>query len=203
MSSEKPKTAENASSPLYMSNGGEDNASSSLLLRVDEVESRLAKAMNKMSMDERNKVLEDVHGVPTPDIEETLGFVAGKLDEFDIEIAKEKTTIYETAFVQSKEYVEDPNFRLMFLRSVLFDVPAATKRLMSFLEFKVKLFGIEKLTKEITLSDLTEENINFLKAGLVQVLPEKDAAGRSVICLFPELANWMGESGNDQLSLVS
>lgn len=172
----------------------EEEEQSHYLLTSDEVESLLAKAMTSMSIDERNKVLEEIHGVPTPDIEETVGFVASKLDEFDMELTREKSNIYETALNQSREYVEDTSFRLMFLRSVQFDVPAATKRLISFLELKVELYGPEKLTKDITLSDLTEDTIELLKSGIIQVLPERDSTGRSVVCVFPELKHFMSDT---------
>ena len=168
-------------------------------LGIDEVESLLAKAMNKMSMDERNKVIEDVHGVSRV-INEFPSFVAEKLQAFDLEIQQSKTEVYDMAYEQSREYVEDPNFRLMFLRSVLFDVPAATNRLMGFFQQKMLYFGPEKLTKDITIMDLSDDDMRIAESGIIQVLPERDRAGRIIICYLTGLQNWRLK---DPMSMVS
>ena len=167
-------------------------------LRIDEVENLLAKAMSKMSTDERNGVIEDVHGISRV-INEFPTFVAEKLYDFNLDIQQNKTDTYQIAYEQSREYVEDPNFRLMFLRSVLFDVPAATKRLMGFFQQKMVYFGYEKLTKEIYLSDLTVDDIELFESGTVQSLPVKDQTGRGIICYFPELQ----QTYKDTFSFVS
>ena len=51
---------------------------------------------------------------------------------------------------------------------------------------KKELFGSgEILGREIRLSDLSEDDMETLESGFMQVLPTRDAAGRSIFCLTP------------------
>ena len=45
---------------------------------------------------------------------------------------------------------------------------------------KKALFGVDKLVKDITLDDLTEEDHHFLALNAFQILKEKDVTGRLV-----------------------
>lgn len=166
-------------------------------LGVDETESVLAKTLNSMSLQERSQVLEDVHGVSKP-IDETPAFLSKSLAALDEAIALEKTPLYENALMQNRKYLEDNAFRLMFLRSVSFNVASAATRLMSFLKQKALYFGEEKLTKEITLEDLSVDDMESLESGAIQVLPEKDTAGRGVLVVLPILRRY-----KSQLNFVS
>lgn len=157
--------------------------------RIEETESVLAKALGSLSVKERSQVYEDVHGVSKP-IEEDPAFVFQSLAALDDEIGVIKTGIYEKALVQNRTYVEDNALRLMFLRSEYFNVGAAAKRLMRFLKQKAAYFGEEKLTKEITLQDLSEDDAISLESGVMQILPEADRSGRVVIAVFPYLRNY-------------
>ena len=51
-------------------------------------------------------------------------------------------------------------------------------------EIKRRIFGEgEILGRDVLQTDLTEEDMERLRDGFVQVLPERDVAGRTVICL--------------------
>jgi hypothetical protein len=97
-----------------------------------------------------------------------------------------KKVAYEEAKYLNEAYVTDPAFRLMFLRSKRFDPKKAAFRLVKHFECKKKLFGAgEILGREILLSDLNEDDMISLESGFIQVLPTRDAAGRSIFCMSP------------------
>ena len=60
------------------------------------------------------------------------------------------------------------------------DVSSACKRLELFLDQKRDLFGTSRLTKNITLEDLDEDDLRLLHSGYVQLLPGRDRAGRAI-----------------------
>ena len=45
-------------------------------------------------------------------------------------------------------------------------------------------FGQDRLTKDITLDDLDEEDIDLLRSGLFHIQNEKDRSGRFIVYLF-------------------
>ena len=47
-----------------------------------------------------------------------------------------------------------------------------------------------KVAKTITLDDLDEEGIQILNSGYVQLLDERDSAGRPLLFHYPKLASW-------------
>jgi hypothetical protein len=152
-----------------------------------EADAMLAKEMNQLSVDEREKVFEDVHGIARA-VDEPLDYVKNSLVLLEEELSKTPNKVaFDLAKFQSKEYVSDEKLRLMFLRAENFDVCMAASRMVKFFDEKYELFGPEKLTKEIILADLDPGDIAALERGFYQVLPEKDCAGRKVLCFFPKL----------------
>ena len=142
------------------------------------------KQLNLQSAQERERVLEEVHGVADSQVEETPELIDQRLHllEEEIQLIK-KRTAYDRALFLSPKYVLDRDFRLMFLRSELFDVRKAANRLVRFFESKKELWGDDKLARPITLDDFDEDSLAVLKHGSVQVLHEKDQSGRSVFFL--------------------
>ncbi|KAL3930374.1 MAG: hypothetical protein SGARI_004501, partial [Bacillariaceae sp.] len=88
---------------------------------------------------------------------------------------------YDKAVELSRSYVYNENFRTMFLRATEGDCKKAAKRLVRHFSTKRRLFGDDKLVKDITLSDLDEYDMEALESGGFQVLAERDLAGRSVL----------------------
>ena len=88
---------------------------------------------------------------------------------------------YKLALAMNPSYVKNPEFRLMFLRATEGDVKKAAKRLTRHFKTKLRLFGEEKLVRDIVLDDLGEDDMEALKSGGFQVLKKRDAAGRSVL----------------------
>jgi hypothetical protein len=152
----------------------------------------LAKEMNQLSVEEREKVLEDIHGIARA-VDEPLAYVKNSLALLEHELSKtsRNKVAFDLANIQSKEYVSSEKLRLMFLRAESFDAYKAASRMIRFFDEKYKLFGAEKLTKDIVLADLDLDDITALESGSFQVLPEKDSAGRKVFCTFPHVsAGW-------------
>lgn len=146
----------------------------------------LVRELNQLSMEERNRALEDVHGVGEI-VKETPELVEESLELLETEINKVRSrTAYEKAAFMSPSYPKDRDFRLMFLRADFFNPKKAAKRLVSYFDHKLRLFGINKLVKPITLDDLDEEDLRDLHSGSLQVLPQKDRAGRTIIISFHE-----------------
>jgi hypothetical protein len=125
-----------------------------------------------------------------PEVDEDPEIVDRKLLEFDLDVSRHKNKAYEIAESLSKGYVENCDFRLMFLRAEGFNVQAATHRLMNFFEQKLVYFGESKLTKDIQLSDLSEDELAFLDSGIMQEHGETDTSGRAVVSFFQQLLNF-------------
>jgi hypothetical protein len=153
----------------------------------DETSIMLAKEMNRLSVEEREKVLEDVHGIarvvdePEEFIEASLARLEKELDNISSKAA------YDLARSMSEEYTCSKKIRLMFLRAESFDPFNAASCMVRFFDEKCELFGAEKLTKDIKLADLDPDDIMTIESGFFQVLPEKDCAGRKVLLTFSKL----------------
>ena len=155
----------------------------------DKIDSLIANALNQLSLDEREKVYHELHGVDDI-IRETPEFVQSCLNQLDVELDRIKRTHRKaSAFLVAEEmsmsYVSDQGLRLKFLRSEKFDVKKAAERMIRFFDCKLFFFGQEKLCKDITLQDLSKEDMKSLKAGYMQILPIRDQAGRNVFLFAP------------------
>jgi hypothetical protein len=152
-----------------------------------EASAMLAKEMNQLSVEEREKALEDVHGIARV-VDEPEDFIEARLALLDKDLNNiSKKAAYDLASSMSKEYTLSKTRRLMFLRAESYDPYNAALRMVRFFDEKCELFGANKLTKDITLDDLDPDDIAALERGFYQVLPEKDCAGRKVFCFFPKL----------------
>jgi hypothetical protein len=145
----------------------------------------LAQSMNQLSMKEREKVLEDIHGVADI-LEEEPRFVELCLVELEEELNKvPNKDAYETARSRSMDYVSNRKFRLQFLRADSFNVRHAAVRIVAYFEAKLELFGLEKLTKCITQRDLDQDDLACLESGISQLLSVRDTTGRAILCVLP------------------
>jgi hypothetical protein len=153
---------------------------------ADKVEELLADELEKLSLVEREQILFDVHGFAQV-YDEDSPSIQAHLKQFESELLKIRDKpAYEHAKYLNTEYVSDPAFRIMFLRSENFDPKKAAKKMISHFQIKRELFGSgDVLGREVRLSDLTEDDMESLESGFIQVLPTRDAAGRSIFCLAP------------------
>jgi hypothetical protein len=160
---------------------------------MTELDDLVSKDMNKLSMEERENALNDVHGIvdtnrledePPELVDRRLRDLVRELDPI------KRGTAYETAERISQNYVGDRRFRLAFLRAESFDAKHAAHRMIRYFEEKKSLFGEEKLIKDISLDDLDEEDMNTLEAGYLQVLPVKDRSDRRIIAVLRRLREY-------------
>jgi hypothetical protein len=141
----------------------------------------LAHEMAALSMQERERAYFDVHGIPDNVVKETPELVAICLADLDEELNKiERKQAYDTAKLQDPDYVSNRKLLLKFLRSESFDSRRAAERLVAFCQLKLDIFGESKITKDIRIADLNEEDTQVLESGLIQLLPRRDRAGRAI-----------------------
>lgn len=156
---------------------------------MQDVAAFLGDAMTKLSVREREKALDDLHGVvKASDDKEDADSARKWLEELDQHINEIKRgTIYEVAESMHRDYVTDRDFRMMFLRAVRYDPKAAAARIIKFLNLKQYLFGVKKLAKTISIDDLDDDDKACLRSGGYQLLPCTDTAGRLILFAMPSL----------------
>ena len=93
------------------------------------------------------------------------------------------------AMERDPSYVQNKQFCVAFLRAEEYDPSKATQRLVAFLEQKKLIWGIDKLTKHITLQDMTHKDLQCLHSGVTQHVPEYhfDTSGRPIVVNIPAL----------------
>lgn len=143
----------------------------------------LAKELCSLSMEDREKALNDIHGV-SGEVKETKQFIEDKLGEFENELSawtKSKCVAYQKALSLNKDYVCNGAFRLRFLRADRFDVALAVDRFVRHFETKLELFGPELLARDIVQADLTDEDRLAIIEETVFEMPVRDMRGRLVM----------------------
>lgn len=177
-----------ASGPFYQAYGRhQENAESGDERKKQEIDQALADAVSKLSFKERQQHEEILHGVDQ-EISDEEAVLSKALHELDHQLSMSGTegTVYNVAKRMNPEYVNAKSFRVMFLRSNDYYAKAAARQILAFFDIKKQLFGADKLTKEITIDDLAEDDLTCLKIGLAQQLG-KDRSGREVFLLFAGL----------------
>jgi hypothetical protein len=158
----------------------------------NETEALFAAELSKLSMQERDEVLYDIHGVSDVQ-DEDPAFVQRCFEDLDDAISL-LPVFDKMAYNQARDldeaYVENEDFVLMFLRASSFDIKYAASRIVAFFEAKLELFGPEKLTKDINYDDLDEDDIKCLESGYAQILPGRDRAGRAILCMMPMIRKY-------------
>jgi len=153
----------------------------------------IASALQELTLQEREHVTLDMHGVAnvtkeTPDLlEKAFQELKHHLEEWlkredppSIPEDLLSPHAYRLAKSIDADFLETNFFRLMFLRAESFDADKAARRMLRYLNFKSKLFGSERLCREITIQDLKSEEAKILKKGNFQTLPVRDRSGRLV-----------------------
>lgn len=152
-----------------------------------DVDRLLASEMNSLSLQERDHVYDEIHGVANL-VEETPLFLHVKLDELQEEIAKIRNKpAYDRAMAIGPNYVQDPAFCLPFLRAKSFNAKLAAAQLVAHLDVKQEFFGTNKLCRDIELSDLDENDLELLRLGSYQFMKHKDRAGRTIALVINKL----------------
>ena len=159
------------------------------LASIDEkdVDAILAKELNNMTILERETMFEEIHGV-APQVEETPDYIQKCLHEMDdaLQAIREKPEAYHLAMKAGPQYVTSDKTRLMCLRFVNYDPQKAAEKLLAMLQGKLEMFGEEALVRSVYQSDLSGDDLHFLKSGGYQFLSSRDANGRAclITCHF-------------------
>jgi len=157
--------------------------------KKQEIDTLLSEAMNNLTFEEREKQQEILHGVDRELVEEAR-MIEDALAELHsyLELIK-NGSVYETAERIDPNYVHAREFRIMFLRGNRYDTKAAAERMLKFFVVKQKLFGTERLTKDITIEDLDEDDLACLRTGWLQ-FTGKDKSGRAIVLHILGLRAW-------------
>ena len=110
----------------------------------ESVDMQLAEELNRLSMQQRDQALHEIHGISAP-THESPEFVRHKRQELDAclrQLAPKKSSAaYRLAVAMNPEYVSSEALQLMFLRSEEFDPSKSAKKMVKFFEAKLELFG--------------------------------------------------------------
>ena len=145
------------------------------------IDAMLAKEFSKLSVQERSKTYEELHGVDQGVIE-TPAYIENYLRQLDDEVSKIRTkSAYDLAKQQNNAYVTDLTFRIMFLRASGFHPRNAAIRMVGYFEGMLEYFGEKHLKGRIRFSDLDRDDQACVKAGQTQILPSRDQSGRAIL----------------------
>lgn len=156
---------------------------------LEDTDRLIAKELSEMSIKERDLVLSDLHGLKREDDNTTRELqnstlVRDALKQLDYEISKLKKhrQAYDKALFLNPSYVMNQTFRLKFLRADRFNTVKAARRLIQHFDFKLELFGIEKLARDITFDDLNDDEQEiYLAGGFWPVHNAYDRTGRRIV----------------------
>lgn len=154
--------------------------------------SLIASELTRLSLKDREKVLEEVHGVISNE-DEDPGKIKILLSEVNDELKKIRSKqAYEKASFISNSYVMDMDFVLMFLRADNYIPKLAAMRIVQHFKYKLELFGESSLVRDIMYDDLTNADQSVIESGFIQSTSLYDRAGRQIMvcnmCHF--LKNW-------------
>ncbi|CAJ1967222.1 unnamed protein product [Cylindrotheca closterium] len=155
---------------------------------MEDTEGILTSELNKLSLQERAKALEDIHCVGQ-DLEETPELVEELLAEFDrtAQQQEQHDPSYKEMAKRHRAYVQDRSLRLKFIRSKKHDVGKAVNQMLHFLRNKAKYFGNDCIGREISFDDMNEEDQELLLSGFYNIGKDRDQSGRVVMYVLPEL----------------
>ena len=168
-------------------------------IKPAQIEKMLAKEIQSLTIQDRNAIYEEIHGVGRMAIEETPELLENALQSFQVELDKidrkarhaYDLIVYqesETASV-SKCIVQSRDFRLRFLRCVSFDPAKAAERMVRVFELLHRVYGTQALRKFDCTMDFffgTHAEQTALRAGYLQLLPFRDRSGRKVLVLVTD-----------------
>lgn len=168
---------------------------------IDDSDAYIAEALHNMSTEQRDHLYQELHGVVDM-IEETPDFLSASFAELrqELEVQTSKTSAsgslncraFLLAEKQNSGYVHSEFWYKAFLRAERFDVKAAAIRMIRFYDYKESAFGEDNLCTEVTQELLSPDDMKVYRKGFSQILPCRDAAGRSIQILFPNLTKDFG-----------
>jgi len=144
----------------------------------------LAQELNQLSVQERDLISDEIHGVRLNCPNETPGMLQNSLANLGVELASLPSTPTKSAYEESLKhpgsYVHTDDFRLIFLRAEFFDAPKAALRMIKYLDLVHYAFGPKVLKRDVCLADFDSKGKEFLREAYHQMLPGMDRTGRRV-----------------------
>jgi hypothetical protein len=149
----------------------------------------LSKEIQSLSIHDRIKVQEEIHGVSNLCPTETPTMVEAALTDMEHQLDNiANKPIYDQ--LSPFSYLHSRLWMLRFLRCELFDAKRAAQRLIRFTEYMYQEYDtIEVLERPLRLSDLPtnsgrtnngKEVMDSFKTGHSQLLPFRDRSGRRI-----------------------
>jgi len=117
---------------------------------------------------------------------ENPAMVKKSLEDFDREVKIGMYPAYELAADQDRSYVDDPLFRLKFLRANMNNPKQSVHQMINFLRLKGTYFGFDKIGRDITLDDLNQKEVKLMMSSLYHIHDGTDVYGR--VILYPFLS---------------
>ena len=161
----------------------------------EELDTLYGKDMYELSINDRDQVYLDIHGVAHA-VDETPEFMReGRtqlLAELDrlVRDPRKKTIAYEQALEKKLSYTQSEKLHLTFLRADRWDPKRSASRMVNFFQSKLDLFGPKRLTSTIRIADLSKEDKKSLESGFFQLLPVRDVGGRAIMTGMPMLRQY-------------
>lgn len=134
----------------------------------------IAEELGKLSLEEREKVYEDVHGVSHL-VEETPELIEESLELMEIEIHSiRQKDAYDQAKLLSNGFVTNRKFLLGFLRAESFNAKKAAARFTKYFKCKLKCLGCGILQnllrlKKLVISQWSHWEMVFCRFFLIEI----------------------------------
>jgi len=146
-----------------------------------QMDDLLSRELLQLSLQDRNAINEEIHGVRTIAPKESPEMLAEQLRNMDIEINKiEMKDAFDRSQQFPNTYINQAEFRLRFLRADLFEAQKAALKMVNFLDLISELFGDFALRRQIQMSDFSREEMQIFRVGHQQLLPYRDRSGRRI-----------------------
>jgi len=190
----------------------QEEHSHSPLINRPEGYDEYSNALLNLSYTDRNIINEEIHGVTCMAPTESPELLDTALYSLKIELSQiEEKKAYNVAQemylsgdgnIGHCAYVDSNEFQLRFLRCELFDAKKAAARMIKYLNLVHENFGPKALTRFLRLSDLTKEEMSFMREGGYQLLPYRDRGGRRILCIVTNNTNNNGIPSKTRLKVL-
>ena len=111
--------------------------------------------------------------------------------------------LLHVAMSQNPLFVKDTSLQMAFLRAENYNIQGAVERFLGYLQWKMNLFGINKLTKRhITIyEDFSYDDIQALESGCFQIVPAQDKIGRTILINIRSIQQQLPVSHESMVSI--
>lgn len=158
-------------------------------------EQDLAQEITAMTLEEREAIHHDIHGVPQDVVEETEDMVNQKIAEMkecfrNMPVSTARAA-WDRASYLHPSMADDRDLYLLFLRAMRFKPFQAATRMLKYFEAKRAIWGDDLLIHRISYQDLTTEEQEMALSGwyrLFRTSEKSDSVGRGIA--FMQLTQW-------------